>query len=185
MAFEFKAAIFIVSAIILAWLTRQSLNFFRSHGIYRYFTWLTVISLVLLNLEYWFVEPFSINQIVSWILLIVSIVLVVSGALSLYSAGQPNQRRNDSSLIGIEKTTELVTTGIYRYIRHPLYSSLIFGAWGIMFKDASLTAFCLAVVATVLSVLTAKKEEIENLGYFGLAYKSYMEKTKMFVPFII
>jgi protein-S-isoprenylcysteine O-methyltransferase Ste14 len=48
----------------------------------------------------------------------------------------------------IEKTTILVTTGAYRYIRHPLYSSLLFLAWGIFFKAPSWPGGLLALAAT-------------------------------------
>ncbi|MFC1726412.1 methyltransferase family protein [candidate division KSB1 bacterium] len=88
------------------------------------------------------------------------------------------------SLLGIEKTTVLVTTGAYRYIRHPLYSSLLFLTWGAFFKHLSLLGITLAVISTVFLVITAKIEETENLRFFGEAYQSYMKKTKMFIPFI-
>jgi protein-S-isoprenylcysteine O-methyltransferase Ste14 len=87
-------------------------------------------------------------------------------------------------LFGIEKTTELVTAGVYRYIRHPAYSSLIFLAWGTFYKQPSWVGFSLAVIATSFLTMTAKMEEIENIKFFGDAYKSYMKKTKMFLPFL-
>jgi protein-S-isoprenylcysteine O-methyltransferase Ste14 len=33
-------------------------------------------------------------------------------------------------------------------------------------------------------IITAKKEEIENIQYFGEKYREYMKHTTMFVPFI-
>ncbi len=35
----------------------------------------------------------------------------------------------------MEETTALITSGLYRYIRHPLYLSLILGGFGVMMKD--------------------------------------------------
>ena len=45
--------------------------------------------------------------------------------------GKPDKKRNTKNLYQFEQTTELVDKGIFKYIRHPLYSSLIFLTWGI------------------------------------------------------
>lgn len=58
-----------------------------------------------------------------------SLVLLGLG-LHLFVAGKPASHRHDETLMSFEKTTALVTTGIYRRIRHPLYGSLLFLAWG-------------------------------------------------------
>ena len=84
----------------------------------------------------------------------------------------------------MEKTTTLVTTGIYRYIRHPLYSSLLFLAWGVFFKSFSWASGSLVVVASLFLVLTARQEEREDLGYFGESYREYRKHTKMFIPHV-
>ena len=120
---------------------------------------------------------------VSWFLLLVSIIIVTYGTLSLRKAGKPDSKRNDPMLIGIEKTTELVTTGAYRYIRHPMYSSFMFGAWGVFFKHFSWLNAFFAMITTIFAVITAKKEEVENARYFGEAYRDYKKRTKMFLPF--
>lgn len=83
-----------------------------------------------------------------------------------------------------ENTTTLVRLGAYRYIRHPLYSSLLWLAWGIFFKDPSLPGGVLALAALAFLVATAKVEEAENLHRFGADYAAYMKTTKMFIPFL-
>ena len=98
--------------------------------------------------------------------------------------GKPDPDRVDPALIGIEKTTELVTSGVYAYIRHPLYSALLFLTWGAFLKDPSATGLSLSGVASFFLVMTAKIEETENLTYFGDAYQNYMECTKMFIPYV-
>jgi protein-S-isoprenylcysteine O-methyltransferase Ste14 len=40
----------------------------------------------------------------------------------------------------------------------------------------------LALAATIFLILTAKREEIENIEYFGEKYREYMKSTKMFIP---
>ena len=184
MLFQFKVIVFIVASAGVVWVSRASLGNLRSHGFYRFFAWEAILVLILLNVDYWFDEPFSMHQMISWPLLIVCTVLVVHGALSLRMVGKPDSKRTDPSLIGIEKTTNLVTVGAYRYIRHPLYSSLLFLTWGVFFKQPSLVGVFLALIATFFLTITAKTEEAENIRFFGAAYISYMKQTKMFIPFL-
>jgi protein-S-isoprenylcysteine O-methyltransferase Ste14 len=112
------------------------------------------------------------------------LILIIRAVQLFRGKGKIESKRNDPSLVGIEKTTELVTTGIYHYIRHPFYSSLLFLGWGIFLKHISWVGICLAFITTILSIITAKKEEVENTQFFGEVYQLYMKQTKMFVPFI-
>jgi protein-S-isoprenylcysteine O-methyltransferase Ste14 len=88
-------------------------------------------------------------------------------------------------LIGIEKTTRLVTSGAYKYIRHPMYSSFILAAWGICFKNINWLNIAVSAFTTLLAFVTAIKEENENMKYFGDAYVDYMKSTKRFFPFLL
>jgi protein-S-isoprenylcysteine O-methyltransferase Ste14 len=181
---QFKFIVFVVLCGVIAWLVRASLLNFRSHGFYRFFAWMAIIALMLLNIEHWFLRPFSVPQLISWFFLIISGYLVIHGALVLRMMGKPSSMRSDETLYRIEKTTELVTDGPYRYIRHPLYSSLFFLAWGTFFKLPSWAGTLLAVTATSLLVVTAKIEEVENIRYFGDEYLRYMKKSKMLLPYL-
>ncbi|NIO28660.1 MAG: isoprenylcysteine carboxylmethyltransferase family protein [Candidatus Latescibacteria bacterium] len=182
----FKLVAFFVSTAFFIYLSRASLRAPRSHGFYRFFFFESVLVLVLLNADRWFQDPFSARQIVSWLLLAVSIVLVVHGTYLLRIVGRPDNKRIDEvPLIGIEKTTSLVTVGAYKYIRHPMYGSGFYGTWGVFFKDPSWLGFIIALAATTFLVLTAKIEEAECLRYFGPSYQAYMKRTKMFVPFLL
>ena len=98
---------------------------------------------------------------------------------------QPGDQREERPLVAFEKTTALVTVGAYRYIRHPLYSSLLFLAWGIFFKDPSWAGGLLAMAASLFLVVTARAEEAEDRRYFGETYQKYMQETKMFIPFLL
>jgi len=184
MPFQVKVIVFIAASIPIAWLSRSPLRDTQTHGFYRFFAWESILALILVNLDYWFYEPFRIHQIISWLLLIVSGFLVIHGALLLHTSGKPDRKRDDPALIGIEKTTELVTKGAYRYIRHPLYSSLLFLAWGVFFKHPSLAAISLALITSFFLTETARKEEAENIRFFGDVYQNYMNRTRMFIPFL-
>ncbi len=179
-----KFLIFIISTAIITFISRKSLINIRSHGFFRFFAFEFIIILFLMNVEFWFISPFSFYQIISWLLLISSAFFVVEGFRLLSSKGKLDEMRPEEHLYKLEKTTKLVTEGIYRYIRHPLYGSLLFLAWGIFFKSVSIGGFFLVIGTSLFLTLTAKIEEKKNCDYFGEEYKSYMQRTKMFIPYV-
>jgi protein-S-isoprenylcysteine O-methyltransferase Ste14 len=184
MAVQFKVILFVVASAGTAWVSRASLRDFRSHGFYRFFAWEAILALFLLNVGYWFYEPFSLHQIITWSLLIVSLFLVIHGFQLLRMVNKSARERSDPALINFERTTELVTVGAFRYIRHPLYSSLLFLAWGVFFKHPNWVGLFWGGIATLFLTMTARIEEAENLAYFGAAYETYMKQTRMFIPFL-
>ncbi len=183
-----RLVLFAAVTVALAWVSREPLRLPRAHGFPRFFAWECIVALLLLNAVspgQWFGDPFSIRQVASWILLFGSLVLVVPGGLQLLRQGQPSaERPHDPSLFPFEKTTRLVTTGAYRWIRHPLYGALLLLAWGVFFKRPSWPALVLVAAATGFLVATAKAEERENLAYFGDEYRSYIRTTRMFIPYL-
>lgn len=148
----------------------------RFHGIPRFFSFLSIYMLVLLNLDVWFHNPFVINQIISWILLILSAYTGLAGYILL--------KRHGRSEKNFENTTSLVKSGIYGFIRHPLYLSLFLLGSGIVMKDAGTIQILLGIVNFVSLYFTAKIEEKEMIRKFGTAYEEYINETKMFVPFV-
>jgi protein-S-isoprenylcysteine O-methyltransferase Ste14 len=115
----------------------------------------------------------------------ISLVLVVISYESLRQHGKQDDNRSDPHLLPFEKTTVLVTSGIYRFIRHPMYSSLIFLDWGLFFKHMSWLSGGLASIACIFMVIASLAEENENIRYFGTKYREYMKRSKRFVPFAI
>ncbi|MDH5607305.1 MAG: isoprenylcysteine carboxylmethyltransferase family protein [Anaerolineae bacterium] len=172
----FDIVMFVVGSTGILLLSRQALRNMHSHGFYRFFAFELLLILLLMNRHYWFDEPFALPQILSWILLSVSLVFAVQGFSLLRNVGEPGRQ--------IESTIVLVQVGIYKYIRHPLYSSLMLFGWGVFFKQLSKAAVILTALATVFLLLTAKVEEGENTEKFGEAYTTYMAGTKRFFPYI-
>jgi protein-S-isoprenylcysteine O-methyltransferase Ste14 len=179
-----KLMVFMGASAGIVFVSRGSLRRPLTHGFYRFFAWEAVAALICLNVEHWFRKPLSIHQMVSWLLLMVSLFLAVHGIRLLRVAGRPDHTRADSTLLGMYKTTRLVTAGAYKYIRHPLYSSLLFLAWGVFFKAPSWPGAGLAGAATLSLIMTGRVEEAENIRFFGPAYEGYMRESKMFIPFV-
>ncbi len=181
----FKLIIFLVLSAGLVYVSRASLRVPRSHGFYRFFAWECILALFLLNVDDWFQTPFAWYQLVSWLLLALCLVPLILGVRTLRSRGEPvAQREGEPQLLAFEKTSSLVTSGVYRYIRHPLYSSLLFLTWGIFFKSLTWLGLFLAAAASLFLFATAKADEIECIRFFGVPYQEYMKRSKRFVPFL-
>jgi len=179
-----KWTIVIFLGLVILVISRASIIKPRSHGFWRFFAWEIILVLAAVNLNSWFTNPFSWHQILSWTLLILSVVPLVVGTQSLIKRGKPIDHREDEpQLLALEKTTTLVTTGIYHYIRHPLYSSLLFLTWGIFFKSPGWLVGSLTILASCCIYLTARADELECINFFGENYRSYMQTTKRFIPF--
>jgi len=182
-----RIVLFFVLSAGIAYVSRASLRKPSSHGFYRFFAWELLLALLFLNfisIDQWFGDPFSIRQLFSWFFLAASAVPALLAVHLLTTIGRPDTRqREDEILIGLEKTTRLVTTGVYKHIRHPIYCSLCLLAWGVFLKNTSWAGSVAALGATAFLLATARFEEKENVLYFGTAYEDYMRRTKSFIPF--
>ena len=168
--------LWLLLSIPLVWFSWKFLNDPKTYGFYRFFAFESILALVLLNGNSWFVDPWAPRQIFSWLLLLASLFLVLHGFHLLRRIGQPQGK--------VENTTRLVQMGAYKYIRHPLYSSLLWLGWGAFLKHISPLSLLLALICTAAVMLTAHHEEQECLRKFGRAYQEYMRKTKRFIPFV-
>jgi protein-S-isoprenylcysteine O-methyltransferase Ste14 len=171
-----RAAIFVVGSTLVIRHSRPWLRDPGSHGFYRAFAFEFLLALFLINVPAWLRTPFSPLQLAAWLLLMLSALLAVQGFAAL--------RRRGKAAAGIETTTVLVTSGMYGYIRHPLYASLLYLGWGMFLKDVAVPPALLIAAASVSIFLTARNEEIENVAKFGSDYVEYMKKTRRFVPFV-
>lgn len=175
-------AIISIPILLLSWRTLFNI---QSHGFYRFFSWECISCLLASNYQFWFEDAFSVRQIFSWIFLFLGAYLAIAGAILLKKAGKPVESRDEETLFAFEKTSKLVDTGIFKSIRHPLYSSLIFLTWGIFLKNPTTFLLFIALLSTAFLYLTAIFDEKECIRYFGDQYQKYRKHTKMFIPFLI
>ena len=177
--------VFVGVTLILAYVSRGSLPRPGSHGFYRFFAWESMLGLYVLDMPAWDADTHPVCQTIAGASFSIALLLALGGFAQLLLSGAPDPGRNDAPMLPFEKTTTLVTTGIYRYIRHPIYSSLLFLCWGFFFKQPAAVNGVLAVTASALLIVTARVEENENIRYFGEAYRDYMKRTRMFLPFLL
>ena len=185
MVLMFRLVVFMIVSIAIYQFSRASLRSSHSHGFYRFFAWETFLVLMLLNLNIRAYQPSSLHHIIAVVCLILSGFMGVHGFQLLRTEGKLDDRRDDPTLLHIEKTTVLVTSGAYKYVRHPLYCSFLLLTWGSFLFIPSWQAGLLAMVVTINIITAARMEEKENLLYFCGAYTDYMKRTKMFFPFVL
>ena len=169
-------------SVAVLWLSRGALTRPGRHGFYRFFALTAILALVVINLPYWFAERYSLLRLIATLLLYLSLFLVVTGLWQLRRQGRPGASRRDPSLVSFETTQFLVTTGVFAWIRHPMYASLLFLAWGVMLKQPGVVVLMLAAIATVFLVLTALADERECLAWFGESYRDYCRRSWRFIP---
>jgi protein-S-isoprenylcysteine O-methyltransferase Ste14 len=83
---------------------------------------------------------------------------------------------------GTRKEHKLVTHGIYRWIRHPLYTigSALFISFGMMADSWFVAA--LGILTFILMAIRTPKEEANLIAKFGDEYREYMKRTGRFLP---
>jgi len=79
---------------------------------------------------------------------------------------------------------ELVTTGPYRYVRHPIYTGLILAMVGTALALSVYWLVAAAVLGAYL-VYSATVEDRMMARLFPAAYPAYQRSTKMLIPFLL
>ncbi|MBS0343188.1 MAG: isoprenylcysteine carboxylmethyltransferase family protein [Proteobacteria bacterium] len=180
-------ATFVIVSSALLYVSRGAILRPRSHGFYRFFAVECIFGLIWINLPVWGDDPaLAPTQFVALVLLAASVWLPLHAVRRLRRQGRPSgATRVDGALLGFEKTTRLVTTGAFKYIRHPMYTSLICLAWGVFLQRFTWLGLVLVLASTALLFITAMREESECLAHFGEAYRDYMRGTRRFVPYLL
>jgi len=90
------------------------------------------------------------------------------------------------SLVGLrqlfeeEKPAKLVTTGLYSFVRHPLYTFSLLILW--FFPDMSVNSFIVYAALTIYVLVGIVFEERKLLREFGQEYEKYRSITPMLIP---
>jgi protein-S-isoprenylcysteine O-methyltransferase Ste14 len=87
-----------------------------------------------------------------------------------------------SGLVAIQPGHTLVTTGVYRVIRHPSYLGLLVGSlgWGLAFRSAVGVLLAALLVPPLLSRIRAEERLLR--AQFGAEYEAYRARTWRLIP---
>lgn len=86
-------------------------------------------------------------------------------------------------LFETEKSGQLVTRGLYRVVRHPLYTFGLLFVW--LTSTATLNSLTVYIGATIYTLAGAYFEERKLLREFGASYVEYKKKTPMLIPGLV
>lgn len=84
----------------------------------------------------------------------------------------------------LKENCKLITTGIYRFIRHPMYASLILMMLSVLISSFSILEIILFLLFIVVLVLKALREE-SLWECHNEEYKKYKKNSKLFIPYIL
>ena len=121
---------------------------------------------------------FNISDFISLPIGILLFVLgFILGIFALFKFG---------TIPAVRKKSNLITTGVYRVVRHPIYSGTLISVlgWTILLKSIiSIVYFPLLFLLYFLSIVREERILIEEYGDQYLEYKQKV--TKRLVPFIL
>ena len=89
-----------------------------------------------------------------------------------------------TKILQIVEGHTLIISGIFKYIRHPLYTGRILASFGWVLLFSSVTGIFLISVMTIFIFPRIKIEEEMLMNKFGDLYMDYQKNTKKLIPFI-
>ncbi len=110
----------------------------------------------------------------------------LAAALWLFRRSHADLGRNWSITLQVRDQHALVKTGVYRLIRHPMYSSFfLLGIAQMLLLPNWLAGLSGVVGAGLLYGFRVRREERMMLATFGDEYRAYMADTKRIVPWLV
>jgi len=91
--------------------------------------------------------------------------------------------RNWGMPMSLRQGHELVTSGPYAYVRHPIYSGLMLAMIGSALAVGVLWLLLFVLYFTYF-IVSARSEEKTMLAQFPKSYPAYRRRTKMLIPFV-
>ena len=105
---------------------------------------------------------------------------IIAGLLFVWTL--INLGKNLTDTVVTRKEHTLVTTGPYRWIRHPFYTSAALMVPASFFATANWFFLVVGCVLFLLLVIRTRKEEANLIARFGDAYRDYVKQTGRFLP---
>jgi len=114
---------------------------------------------------------------------IAGLTLFVVGLTIAFVAVFTLRRFYLSTLVTVEDH-RLITHGIYRFARHPIYFGVLIAIMGVPVYAPSLYGFLVLILLIPIFLNRIRMEEDLLTEEFGEAYRAYMETTRKLIPFV-
>lgn len=110
-------------------------------------------------------------------------VLVLGLAFSIWARNTIG--RNWSGVVTVKQDHELVRSGPYRWVRHPIYTGLLAGFAGSAIARGEWRGVLAVVIVFVALWRKLKLEERWMIETFGGAYVRYRAEVRALIPFVL
>ncbi len=107
------------------------------------------------------------------------IFAIVLGLMALFNIKPSNL----NILPQLKDKHQLITSGIYRYIRHPMYTSVILFCLALLITNVDQFSIVVMLILTIDLILKSNVEEMLLSKRFT-SYLNYQKKTGKFLPFL-
>ena len=86
------------------------------------------------------------------------------------------------AVVTIKEDHQLIESGPYAYVRHPIYAGFLLGALGTVFTIGTLASFCAIPILLIAFAIRIRREEKMMLAQFPDTFRAYKFRTKMLIP---
>ena len=168
-----------VKAQVKQWISPEANRWYRIiYNLIAIITFLPILLLLVIlpdkaiySIRYPWVILTSVIQLLALVILIVGVKQ--TGVFSFLGFRQLVSAEDDSSPV-------LVTTGLYKYVRHPLYTAGLAVIWFVPYITLNLLALNLGI--TIYIIIGAYFEERRLNAEYGPVYTEYSRQTPMLIP---
>jgi protein-S-isoprenylcysteine O-methyltransferase Ste14 len=115
-------------------------------------------------------------NVVGALIFIIGLVITVNAQMTL--------KRNYSGTLRIREGHQLITHGIYKYVRHPVYTGTLLRTFAIPIYTTSLLGFLFALVGIPLFIYRIGVEEQMLIEEFSDEYLEYTKATRKLFPYV-
>jgi len=136
--------------------------------------WLAIALLAMFALDRWL----PLAQLTPWFTSGIAWLLLLPG-LAITLVASNGFRRAKTGIVPFSKSTALVTTGIYRYTRNPMYLGMVVFLAGLALKLGSVGAWIpIPVFITIVQRQFIRNEEIFLTAIYGESFRAYQENVR-------
>ena len=171
-------ATFYIYWFVSAKRAKRNVSFNRAYATYR-----VLFIVLLLALSYRFRRFRHVAIAIPGIPFVICGLILCALGLSLAIWARKYLGWNWGLPMSVKENPELVTTGPYRYVRHPIYSGMLLAMLGSALASGVLWLILFIVFGTFF-VIAARSEERLMLRQFPAEYPEYRARTKAIIPFV-
>jgi protein-S-isoprenylcysteine O-methyltransferase Ste14 len=150
----------------------------------RYLPW-WIFQFLLLQFPLWragrWTSPIPMTWTITYIATAVALFGMVLRLHAIYYL-----RENFTYVVHVKPQHHLVTSGLYRYVRHPAYLGLLIYFTGVAFVLSDLYIWLIVMAYVGYSVWRRiRREERELHARFGAEFEAYRRRTHLLIPYVL